>query len=257
MIAFLGLGRMGAPMAARLLAAGHQVTVWNRTPARAEPLATAGAAAAATPAAAAAAADIVITMLADRAALDAVAAQITPAMRSDACLIEMSTVGPSAVLELATKVPAVVDAPVMGSVNRAAAGTLTVLAGGDTGRVRDILATFGNVVACGELGAGAARKILLISAGIGNMVLAAELITLAERLGVADAPDILADGPLSQAITRSRATAADFPIRLAAKDIEIALDYAPDHARLPVLAAVRERLAGDPDQEADIRKLVG
>jgi len=130
-----------------------------------------------------------------------------------------------------------------------------VLSGGDTDRMRDILATFGNVVACGDLGAGAARKILLISAAIGNLALAAELITIAERLGVADAPDLLADGPLSAAIARSRATAADFPIRLAAKDIEIALDYAPDDTRRPVLEAVRQRLAGDPDQEADIREL--
>ena len=255
MIAFLGLGRMGTPMAGRLLTAGHEVTVWNRTPARAEPLAAAGAMVAATPAAAVAGAEIVITMLADRAALAAVSGQFAPAMREDACLIEMSSVGPSAVLEVAARVPAVVDAPVMGSVDRAAAGTLTVLAGGDVNPVRDILATFGNVVECGELGAGAARKILLISAGIGNLALAAELITLSERLGITGAPEILAEGPLSAAIARSRATTADFPIRLAAKDIEIALDYAPDIARLPVLTAVRELLAANPDQEADIRAL--
>lgn len=253
MIAFLGLGRMGAPMAGRLLAAGHQVIVWNRTPQRAEPLAAAGATVAAAAAAAAAAADIVITMLADRQALDAVAAQIVPALRRDACLIEMSTVGPSAVRELAERVPAIVDAPVMGSVDRAAAGTLTVLAGGDISRVKDVLATFGTVVECGDVGAGAARKILLINAGIGTMVLAAELAALAARLGVPDALDILAEGPLSHAVTRARSTRANYPIRLAAKDVGIALD----HAALPVLAEVRRRLVSAPDKEADIRAIVG
>jgi 3-hydroxyisobutyrate dehydrogenase-like beta-hydroxyacid dehydrogenase len=253
MITFLGLGRMGAPMAGRLLAAGHQLIVWNRTAARAEPLAAAGATVAPTPATAVAAADIVITMLADRQALDAVAEQITPAMRSDACLIEMSTVGPSAVQELAKRVPAIVDAPVMGSADRAAAGTLTVLAGGDTSRVKDVLATFGTVVECGGLGAGAARKILLINAGIGTMVLAGELVALAARLGVPDALDILAEGPLPNAVRRARSTGANFPIRLAAKDVGIALD----EVSLPVLAEVRKRLVNAPDQEADIRALVG
>jgi 3-hydroxyisobutyrate dehydrogenase-like beta-hydroxyacid dehydrogenase len=243
---------MGAPMAGRLLAAGYQVAVWNRTAARAEPLASAGATVAATPAAAVDAADIVITMLADPQALDAVAAQFTPAMRSDACLIEMSTVGPSTVRELAERVPAIVDAPVMGSVNRAADGTLTILAGGDVSRVKDILATFGTVVECGGLGAGAARKILLINAGIGCVALAAELVALAARLGLTDALDILADGPLANAVSRARSTGANYPIRLAAKDIGIALNHAP----LPILAAVRNGLIGAPDQEADLRAIV-
>ncbi|MGR6998085.1 NAD(P)-binding domain-containing protein [Yinghuangia aomiensis] len=71
-IAFLGLGRMGLPMARRLLAAGHPLTVWNRTAARAEPLAAAGARIAADPHDAVADADIVVTMLADPDAVHAV-----------------------------------------------------------------------------------------------------------------------------------------------------------------------------------------
>src|SRR2546429_4780903 len=67
-IAFLGLGHMGSPMAHRLVAAGHDVTVWNRTEARTRPLVDAGATAAATPASAVASAEVVITMLADPAA---------------------------------------------------------------------------------------------------------------------------------------------------------------------------------------------
>jgi 3-hydroxyisobutyrate dehydrogenase len=244
---------MGAPMAARLLSTGHEIVVWNRTVRRADALGEAGATVAVTPVGAVGAADIVITMLSDRSALDAVALQITPAMRGDACLIEMSTVGPSAVRELAGLMPAVVDAPVMGSVDRAAAGTLTVLAGGDVSRVEGVLATFGTVVTCGELGAGAARKILLINAMIGGIALAGDLVALADRLGVPDALSILADGPLSQIVARARATSADFPIRLAAKDVGLALE----HAQLPVLAAIRQRLLSAADKEADLRKVIG
>jgi 3-hydroxyisobutyrate dehydrogenase-like beta-hydroxyacid dehydrogenase len=251
-IAFLGLGRMGAPLARRLLAAGHDITVWNRTAERTAPLGAAGAAIAATPDQAVRAADIVITMLADAQALEAVAAQIAPAMRPGSCLIEMSTVGPSAVRALAARVPAVVDAPVMGSVDRAADGTLTVLAGGDVDRVADVLTTFGTVVRCGELGAGAARKILLINAAIGSATLAADLTVLGAALGVPNPLDLLAEGPLAGAVARLRAEGADFPLRLAAKDVGLALDVAP----LPVLEAVRERLRGASDQEADLRKVL-
>ncbi|MEV0405414.1 NAD(P)-binding domain-containing protein [Actinoallomurus sp. NPDC050550] len=252
MIAFLGLGRMGAPLARRLLSAGHDLTVWNRTAERAAPLGAAGAAVAATPEEAAGAADVVITMLADGPALEAVAGRIAPVMRPDACLIEMSTVGPAAVRGLTARMPAVVDAPVMGSVDRAAAGTLTVLAGGDVDRVADLLATFGTVVRCGELGAGAARKILLINAVIGAVALTADLAELGAGLGVPDPLGLLAEGPLAGAVARIRADGADFPLGLAAKDVGLALDV----AALPVLDAVRQRLRGASDQEADLGKVL-
>ncbi len=67
-VAVVGLGAMGSRMARRLVAAGHEVRVWNRTPAKAAPLVEAGAGRASTPAEAASAAEVVITMLADRAA---------------------------------------------------------------------------------------------------------------------------------------------------------------------------------------------
>jgi 3-hydroxyisobutyrate dehydrogenase-like beta-hydroxyacid dehydrogenase len=251
-IAFLGLGRMGAPLAHRLLAAGHDLTVWNRAPERAAPLGAAGAAVAATPDAAVRAADVVITMLADGPALHAVTERIAPAMRPDSCLVEMSTVGPAAVRELAGRLPAVVDAPVMGSADRAADGTLTVLAGGDVRRVADLLETFGTVVHCGDLGAGAARKLLLINAAIGAVALAADLTELGAALGIPDPLDLLAEGPLAGAAARLRAEGADFPVRLAAKDVELALDVVPS----PVLEAVRSRLLTASDQEADLRKVL-
>jgi 3-hydroxyisobutyrate dehydrogenase len=126
----------------------------------------------------------------------------------------------------------------MGSVDRAADGTLTVLAGGDVDRVARILAVFGTVVRCGGLGAGAARKILLINAAIGAVAPAADLTELGTRLGVPDPLDLLAEGPLAGAVARLRAEEADFPLRLAVKDVGLALDVTAS----PVLEAVRERL---------------
>jgi 3-hydroxyisobutyrate dehydrogenase len=243
---------MGSPLAGRLLAAGHDLVVWNRTVARAEPLAAAGAKVAATPAEAVSDADIVITMLADPPALEAVAAQIAPAMRPDAILIDMSTVGPGAVRALAEMVPALVDAPVMGSVDRAANGTLTVLAGGDVDRVESILTTFGTVVRCGGVGAGAARKVLLINAAIGGVTLVADLVALGDELGIPDPLEILAEGPLAASVTRVRSTGSNFPIKLAAKDVGLALQ----EGQLPVLAAIRDRLLAVPTQDADLRGVV-
>ncbi|MFF4396634.1 NAD(P)-binding domain-containing protein [Streptomyces sp. NPDC001480] len=102
-VAFLGLGHMGAPMAGRLLAAGHPLTVWNRTAAKAAPLVTGGAVLAASPADAVRDADVVVTMLAGPAAVASVAADAVPAVRTGAHWVEMSTVGPDAVRELADR----------------------------------------------------------------------------------------------------------------------------------------------------------
>jgi 3-hydroxyisobutyrate dehydrogenase len=88
---------------------------------------------------------------------------------------------------------------------------------------------------------------------IGGIALAGDLVALADRLGVPDALSILADGPLSQAVARAQTTSAHFPIRLAAKDVGLALE----HAQLPILAAIRERLLSGADKEADLRKVIG
>src|SRR4051812_18164692 len=96
-VAVLGTGRMGAAIALRLLHAGHQVTVWNRTAEKTAPLVAAGARAAATPAVPGA--EVVITMLTDAAAVRAVVAAAD--LRPGSVLVEMSTIGPEAVRALA------------------------------------------------------------------------------------------------------------------------------------------------------------
>src|SRR5713226_9792914 len=117
-IAFLGLGEMGTPMASRLLGAGHELAVWNRTPGRTAPLAERGAIAAATPAEAAAGAEIIITMLATSDALEQVvfgAGGVAGGLGAGQVLVDMSTVGPAAVRSVAARLPPgvpLVDAPV-------------------------------------------------------------------------------------------------------------------------------------------------
>lgn len=261
-VAFLGLGRMGSLMAGRVLAAGHDLTVWNRTAGRTQPLVADGARAAATPAAAAAA-DVVITMLSDPDALSAVLDGpdgVLAGIRPGACLVEMSTVGPAAALAARDRLPAgvgFVDAPVMGSVGPAASGELTVLAGGDVDQVEKILSIFGRVVHCGPAGSGAARKIVLISGALAGVTLVGELLAVADTLGVPRdaALDGLAAGPLGGAVNRVRTTASDFTVALAAKDLGLATAAAD----LPQLAAARDWLrtaAAEGAADQDMRHVV-
>jgi 3-hydroxyisobutyrate dehydrogenase len=261
-IAFLGLGRMGTLMAGRVLAAGHDLIVWNRTTQRTQPLVAKGARAAQTPAEAARNAEIVITMLADPAALEAVVlgpGGVAETIRPTACLAEMSTVGPKAALAVKERLPAgtgFADAPVMGSVGVAQSGNLTVLAGGDVDRVEKVLGIFGKVVRCGEAGSGAARKLVLISAALAGVTLVGEVLALAGALGVPRdaALEGLAAGPLAGSVSRIQSTSSDFIIALAAKDLTLATDAAD----LPQLATAREWLrtaAAEGAADQDVRNV--
>ena len=145
---------MGAPMATRLLQAGHHVTVWNRTPERATPLVERGAVAAASPAKAAAGVDVAITMLATPDAIEQVVfgdEGLALALGPGQVFIDMSTVGPETVGDVAARLPegvSMVDAPVRGSVPQATEGSLDVFVGAtDEGfeRVRPILESLGDV----------------------------------------------------------------------------------------------------------------
>ncbi|RFU85858.1 NAD(P)-dependent oxidoreductase [Streptomyces triticagri] len=243
-IAFLGLGHMGAPMARRLLDAGHPTTVWNRTEAKAAPLTEAGARPAADPADAVRGADVVITMLAGPAALDAVAAQVAPELAPGTHWIDMSTVGPDAVRALAERVPTgvtVLDCPVLGSTDKAASGELKLLAGGDPTPVEALLARLGTVTRTGPPGSGAALKLVLNTAVVGGVAVVAEALALAGSLGVADdvAEAALRDSHLAGAAHRALATDVHFDVELAVKDVSLATGA----ARLPVMEAVGRQLA--------------
>src|SRR5437868_8987082 len=131
-LAFCGTGQMGLPMATRLIAGGHDLTVWNRSAEKAKPLLDLGATPAESPAAAARDAEAAITMLADPEAVEEVVlgpGGIAEGLPEGATLIEMSTVGPDAVRELAMRVSPrlhVIDAPVLGSIAQAEKGELKI-----------------------------------------------------------------------------------------------------------------------------------
>ncbi|GAA3283777.1 NAD(P)-dependent oxidoreductase [Streptomyces lavendulae] len=258
-IAFLGLGSMGAPMAHRLLAAGHSLTVWNRTGAKAAPLVTAGARLAESPADAIRDADVVITMLADPAAAHAVAEAVVPALRPGTHWIDTSTVGPDTIRDLAARLPdgvTLTDAPVMGSVDRAEAGELWILAGGCPlpAPVRTVLGHLGHITECGAPGSGAALKLVLINAVIGGVALVSETLRLGQTLGLPAelVRTELAKGPLSGAVARTFAEASHFPISLAAKDVSLATA----HTSLPLLDAVHTLLTAHPHLAAqDLSRL--
>ena len=253
-VAFLGLGAMGAPLAARLVHAGYDVVVWNRTAARAEPLVALGASAAATPAAAVAGAEFVVTMLSDPAAVASVAESFAGALRPDAVVVEMSTVGPDGTKRVRDLIPAsvgLVDAPVMGSVDRAENGTLAVLAGGapqDLARVKHLLKLFGDVTECGGPGTGSARKLVLISGIVAGVTVVGETLALAERLGVPDPRAVLEASPLSGLVARAFATGVDFSAEMAAKDLRLAGEVLD----LPVITAAQRALESVPDSDADL-----
>ncbi|MFE5713338.1 NAD(P)-dependent oxidoreductase [Streptomyces sp. NPDC056501] len=257
-IAFIGLGSMGLPMARRLLDAGHPLTVWNRTAAKADALVADGAVRAATPAEAVRDADVVLTMLADPAAALAVADELIPALRPGTHWIDTSTVGPDTVRALAARLPegvTLIDAPVMGSVDRAAAGELIILAGGDTAPVAAVLDLLGATTPCGGPGTGAALKLVLINAVIGGVALIGEALALAGTLGLPRelALRTLAAGPLAGAVGRATATGVHFPVALAAKDVALATAT----AKLPVLEAVHAALTADPAlRERDLAAVI-
>jgi 3-hydroxyisobutyrate dehydrogenase-like beta-hydroxyacid dehydrogenase len=232
-IAFCGLGRMGVPMAARLLGAGHELRAWNRTPGKAGSLVDAGATEAGSPAEAAAGADFVVTMLADPAALDAVVDVAD--LRPGTTLVEMSTVGPDAVRRLAGRLPAgvdVVDAPVLGSIPQATEGTLKIFAGGEAAvfeRCRPVLEAMGTPRHLGPLGAGAAMKLVANSTLGALMTGLAEALALADGLGLDEAAvlDILVESPIGVTAKSKRALiergvyTPNFTLGLAAKDLAL------------------------------------
>ncbi|MCX7644190.1 MAG: 3-hydroxyisobutyrate dehydrogenase [Rhodobacteraceae bacterium] len=181
-VGFIGLGNMGAPMAANLIRAGHEVSGFDPV---ARP---AGVTMAASAAEAARGADAVVTMLPNGAILRAVAAEVIPAMAAGAVLCDCSTVDVASARAVAAAAGAAglmaIDAPVSGGVGGAAAGTLTFMAGGSDeafAKVRPLFEAMGRkAVHCGGPGAGQAAKIC------NNMILGVTMIATCEAFALAD-----------------------------------------------------------------------
>jgi 4-hydroxybutyrate dehydrogenase / sulfolactaldehyde 3-reductase len=168
-VGFIGLGIMGGPMAANVLAKGHALTVHDARPEAVARLTARGAQAAETPAAVAAASDIVITMLPDAPDVEAVAlgpSGVVSGIRPGSVMVDMSTSAPDTTRRigeaLAAKGAAMVDCPVGKTADHAVTGTLTLMIGGDDDaveRVLPVLACMGtDIFRCGRLGNGHAMK---------------------------------------------------------------------------------------------------
>lgn len=237
-IAFLGLGAMGSRMAARLLAAGHELTVWNRTAAATAGLAALGARAVQTPRAAAEGQDIVIAMLRD----DAAAAEVwlgaegaLAGMRPGAVGVECSTLSLPGVQALALAFDNAgrpfVDAPLAGSRPQAEAGALIFLAGGDAGvidRLRPVLLAMGGAVHhTGPSGAGCLAKLYVNAMFGAQLALTGEFVGMIRKAGFDPAPVIAAyvETPVASPALKLASPAmlgnafpAAFPIDLVAKD---------------------------------------
>jgi 3-hydroxyisobutyrate dehydrogenase/2-hydroxy-3-oxopropionate reductase len=254
-VAVIGTGRMGAAMVARLLGAGHAVTVYNRTPARAS---ATGAAVASHSREAAAAADIVLVSLADDVAVEAVYGSLIEGLRPGAVVLETSTIHPDTVRALAPKVEqqsaTLLDAPVSGSVPVVQRGQLTFMVGGpaqalDRARpVLDCLAA--QVYHLGPVGSGATMK-LAVNAVVHALNQAiAESLVLVEKSGVDRelAYDVLASSAVAapyvhykrEAFLHPESTPVAFALSLVAKDLALIDSLATSvGARMDQLAANR------------------
>ena len=194
-VGFIGLGLMGRPMALNLAAAGHTLQLWARRPASLEPFARTTAALHASPAEVARHADVIFTMVADAADVEAVCLGengLAGGARSGTLVVDMSTIAPASARRIAERLEQhgidFLDAPVSGGEKGAIEATLTIMAGGSVAafeRARPLLAVMGRSINhMGETGAGqvttACNQILT---GV-TVVAVAEALTLARRCGV-------------------------------------------------------------------------
>lgn len=190
-IGFIGLGLMGAPMCKRLIKAGYKVTVWNRTPRRAQAFAKLKAAVAKTPSELAAQSDVVITMVTGPRDVGEVLFGrhgVVDGAHDGLTVIDMSTIGRQAAVGIADALKdygvAFLDAPVTGSTPAAEAGTLIIMAGGDPKifkRHEKILSVMGKPNYMGKTGMGQLIKLAQ------NMIGAAEVSVLGEALALCEA----------------------------------------------------------------------
>jgi 3-hydroxyisobutyrate dehydrogenase len=256
-IGFVGLGTMGAAMAGHLAAAGHPLSVWNRSPGRAVDLVALGATEAATPADLGRAADVVVICVSDTPDVESVLfgpAGVADRIAAGSLIVDCSTISPSASRSFATRLReqgvGFVDAPVSGGSEGARNATLTIFVGGeaaDVERARPILGRLGRTIThVGPVGAGQAVKAVNQVIIAGTYLGVAEGIVLALKAGldVGQVVDALSGGAAQSWVLANRSGRMidnDYPlgfrVALHRKDLEIALAMAGDlGAVLPVSA---------------------
>lgn len=257
-IAFLGIGLMGAPMTTNLLNAGFPMILWNRTVEKCSPFAE-RATLADSPAEAAAEADVVITMLENGAVVDSVLVEqgLIAALKPGAVVIDMSSIQPSLARRHARQVlergAGYLDAPVSGGTRGAAAGSLSIMAGGDPAtlaQVSQILQALGRVTRIGPVGAGQLAKLAnqaIVGITIGAV---SEALLLAARGGADPVAvrEALMGGFASSRILEQhgqRMLERDFepgaPARIQLKDLRMILDEArAEELTLPLTQQVHQ-----------------
>lgn len=278
-VGFIGLGLMGRPMAANILKAGYELTVWNRTASRADSLVAQGAKRAASPKDVAAASEVIITIVSDPPALESVLwgeSGVFAGLRRGSVLVESSTVSPDlekrAAAAAATLGADFLEAPVTGGTWGAEKGELVYIVGGEAQtlqRVEPVLSTMGKKwFHVGPLGAGQTVKVAM------NLMFAlqvegfGEALALVERAGISGKHVVelmqssmghsgLLDikGPMML----KGEYKPSFPLRLMHKDVGLALDLANQlGVPLPAGAATREVLSavkGTAQEDVDFSAL--
>jgi 3-hydroxyisobutyrate dehydrogenase len=194
-IGFIGLGIMGGGMARNLLKAGFDLTVWNRTASRMQPLVDAGAHPATSPAALAAECDIVITCVSDTPDVESVILGddgVIHGARPGTLLIDMSTISPETTTTIAERLEThdvrMLDAPISGGSEGAAKGTLSIMIGGDAADVERAMPVFQamgkTITHVGGRGAGQTVKLVNQILVVGNTLAMCEALLLAQAGGV-------------------------------------------------------------------------
>ncbi len=263
-VGFIGLGIMGQPMAGHILAAGHPLTVFNRTRARTAGLAERGATVADSPAGVAARAEVIVTMVTDSPDVEQVVAGadgLLEAIRPGAVVVDMSTIAPEVERRLDARLrergAALVDAPVSGGDVGARNATLAIMAGGETAafeKARPILETMGaSITHCGPVGSGQVAKLC------NQILVSVTLLGVCEALAFARANGIDpktmiravekgAAGSWQLSNLGPRILNGDFDpgfmVDLMQKDLRLVLEAAGlTHAALPASALVQQLFA--------------
>jgi 3-hydroxyisobutyrate dehydrogenase len=256
-IGWVGLGGMGRPMAANVVRAGFDLTVCDLRPEPVAELVALGAASAPTAVDTAAASDVLFVSLPARAVSEAVADEVFAAAARPALYVELSTLAPAVMQDLAGRAERAgvrfCDAPVSGNVRARREGTLSVMVGGgaaDFARIEPVLGAFGaNVFHLGDVGAGSVAKIANNLIGLTTMATAVEGLLLGARAGIevprlrdvimtASGANPMVLGVAHQHQTRRYRDVQDAQaaLRLAVKDLELAVELA-GQVGLPVRTA--------------------
>src|SRR6267143_5654027 len=279
-LGFIGLGAMGSGLAERLRRAGHSMTVFDRSAKRLEALTAKGAAAARTPAEVAARSEIVLSCVADDAAVEAVLlgrAGALDGVLPGALIVDLSTVSPltSRLVADAARVKdaAFVDAAMSGSTPQAEQGALVVFAGGQPGaieRARPILDTIAKtVVHMGQAGAGSTMKLVVNTLLGAGLQILAEALALGEKAGIdrERLAEVLGETAVISPAQRGKLANAvanefpsTFPVRLMYNDFNLILAHAaalavpmPTAAVAAQLCAAQDARGPDEDFSATIR----